>query len=114
MIQVEKCPNGYPRLAAFNASEQNFMLYRGFSCVHARLLLHLQMSIQKLEEELDGMDNFHDSIDDEKTRLRSWDLDEGACKEEKEEGDRTRADVLEELRIKVCQYGEMVEPRSKT
>jgi hypothetical protein len=106
--KLEQCPNGYPRLAAFNASEQNFMLYRGFSCIHARLLLNLQSTIQTLEAELDEMDKFHDSIEDEKTRLRSWDLDAEVCTEEKKEGDRTRADVLEELRIKVCQYDELL------
>lgn len=54
------------------------------------------------------MDRFHDTLGEEdKKRLRSWDLDVAACKEEKEEGDRTRDDVLEELRIKVCQYGEL-------
>lgn len=82
------------------------MLYRGFSYIHARLLLNLQTSIQALEAELDGMDKFHDTLEEgEKKRLRSWDLDLAACKEEKEDGDRTRDDILEELRVKVCQYG---------
>ncbi|CAN9188351.1 unnamed protein product [Alternaria alternata] len=107
---LEKCPNGYARLAAFNASEQNFMLYRGFSNVHARLLLSHQASIQKLEAELDDMDRFHNTLPEaSKKRLRSWDLDVAACRQEKEEakedGDedeaRTREDILEELRIKV-------------
>jgi hypothetical protein len=114
---LEECPNGYARLAAFNASEQNFMLYRGFSCVHARLLLGLQANIQKLEAELDGLDRFHDTLPEaDKKRLRSWDLDVAACREEKEEakeeGDedvfRTREDIMEELRIKVNQYDELL------
>lgn len=102
---MEKCPEGYPRLAAFNASEQNFMLYRGFSCIHARLLLNLQTDIQLLESELDSLDRFHSTIESEKVRLQCWDSDTAACKEEKEDGDRTRADILEDLRTKVCQYG---------
>jgi hypothetical protein len=108
---VEKCPNGYSRLAAFNASEQNFMLYRGFSNVHARLLLSLQASIQKLEAELDGMDRHHDTLPEaDKKRLRSWDLDVAACRDEKEEDEeeRTREDILEELRVKVNQYDELL------
>jgi len=114
---LEKCPNGYARLAAYNASEQNFMLYRGFSNVHARLLLNLQASIQKLETELDDIDRFHDTLPEaSKKRLRSWDLDIAACRQEKEEakedGDedeaRTREDILEELRIKVNQYDELL------
>jgi hypothetical protein len=106
---VEKCPIGYPRLAAFNASEQNFMLYRGFSCIHARLLLNLQTNIQMLETELDGIDRFHDTLEqDKKIRLRSWDIDVGECEDEKKAGARTREMVLEELRVKVCQYDELL------
>ena len=114
---LEKCPNGYARLAAFNASEQNFMLYRGFSNVHARLLLSLQASIQKLEAELDDIDRFHNTLPEaSKKRLRSWDLDVAACRQDKEEakedGDedeaRTREDILEELRIKVNRYDELL------
>lgn len=104
---MEDCPNGYPRLAAFNASEQNFMLYRGFSCVHARLLLKMQADIQMLESELDALDRDHVSFGDE-TRLRSWDIDVAACKAEKKEGERTRDDILENLRVKVCQYDELL------
>lgn len=103
---MEQCPQGYPRLAAYNASEQNFMLYRGFSCIHARLLLNLQSDIQILERELDELDHFHDSISDAQIRLQCRDTDVYKCKEEKEAGKRTRADILEELRVKVCQYGQ--------
>lgn len=88
------------------------MLYRGFSCIHARLLLNLQTNIQALEAELDDKDRFHDTLDEEeKLRLRSWDLDRAACIEEKADGDRTRDDILEELRVKVCQYGKPSGPQ---
>jgi hypothetical protein len=104
---VEQCPNGYPRVAAFNASEQNFMLYRGFSCVHARLLLNMQAGIQMLESELDTLDRDHLAFGDD-TRLKSYDVDVDACEKEKKEGERTRDDVLEDLRIKVSQYDELL------
>lgn len=84
------------------------MLYRGFSCVHARLLLSLQTNIQILESELDSMDKFHGELESEKTRLRSLDVDGAACKHEKRDGDRTRDDIIDELRIKVCQYDELL------
>ncbi|KAF2849077.1 hypothetical protein T440DRAFT_452894 [Plenodomus tracheiphilus IPT5] len=105
---LEECPNGYPRLAAFNASEQNFMLYRSFSCVHARLLLHLQASIQALESELDSLDRLHAQTAEGRSRLVSWDNDVEACEDEKAEGLRTRDDILEELRVKVNQYDELL------
>ena len=98
---------GYPRLAAFKASEQNFMLYRSFNYVHSRLLLNLQTSIQALESELDEIDKLHGTFNNEsKMRLRSWDLDLAKCEDEKKEGIRTRDDILEDIRVKVCQYGE--------
>jgi hypothetical protein len=107
LITVEQCPNGYPRLAAFNASEQNFMLYRGFSCVHARLLLNMQAGIQMLEAELDSLDRDHLAFEED-TRLQSYDVDIDACEKEKKEGTRTRDDILEDLRIKVSQYDELL------
>jgi hypothetical protein len=104
---VEQCPNGYPQLAAFNASEQNFMLYRGFSCIHARLLLKMQASIQMLESELDTLDKDHQAFGDVE-RLRSWDVDADACEKEKSGGERTRDDILEDLRVQVCRYDELL------
>ncbi|KAI8932735.1 hypothetical protein NX059_010226 [Plenodomus lindquistii] len=105
---LEECPNGYPRLAAFNGSEQNFMMYRSFSCVHARLLLRHQASIQALETELDTLDRSHDETAGGRARLVSWDNDVGACEDEKAEGIRTRDDILEDLRIQVNQYDELL------
>jgi hypothetical protein len=84
------------------------MMYRGFSCVHARLLLNLQTSVQMLESELDEMDRFHNTLEDEKIRLRSWDRDLGFCADEKKEGIRSREDILEELRVKVSQYDDLL------
>lgn len=83
------------------------MLYRGFSYVHARLLLKLQAEIEGLETELDALDQ-HQLAAGEETRLRSWVMDAAACEAEKREGNRTRDDVLEDLRIKVCQYDELL------
>ena len=107
---VESCPLGYPRLAAFNASEQNFMLYRGFSYVHARLLLDLQTGIQVLERELDEFDN-EDNTDEKQLRLQCWEEDlEAAGEAVSEMGtkQRTRRDVLDELHDQVSKYGKYV------
>lgn len=108
--QLESCPLGYPRLAAFNASEQNFMLYRGFSYVHARLLLDLQTGIQVLERELDEFDN-EDNTDEKRLRLQCWEEDlEAAGEAVSETGtkQRTRRDVLDELHDQVSKYDELL------
>jgi len=49
-------PNGYPKLARFLDSDDNFMLYRRFGFLQTRLLLEKQSSLQLFEQELDELD----------------------------------------------------------
>jgi hypothetical protein len=56
---VEECPKGYPQLAAFLDSDENFMLYRRFGFLQARLLLYKQDELSRLEQKLDRMDRRH-------------------------------------------------------
>ena len=49
-------PLGYPELATFLDSDENFMVYRRFGLLHARLLLRKQDELRVLEERLDDMD----------------------------------------------------------
>jgi len=53
---VERCEAGYPYLAAFLDSDENFMIYRRFGFIHARLLLQKQDELRLMEEELDRLD----------------------------------------------------------
>lgn len=53
---VHATTHGYPKLAAFLDSDENFMVYRRFSYLQARLLLEKQNELQKLELELEAMD----------------------------------------------------------
>jgi hypothetical protein len=53
---LEECPRGYPRLAAFLDSDENFMIYRRFGFLHARVLLQKQDELRELEEDLDQLD----------------------------------------------------------
>jgi len=96
---VENCPNGFPRLAAFQSSEANFSLYRSFSYLHSRLLLDLQDEITCLEKELDDVD-WDDEGDD---RLRSREID--VQKAEGEGGSRNRRQILAEIKAKLMEYG---------
>ena len=66
---MESRPEGYPRVAAFQSSDHNFMIYRGFSYLHCRLLLYLQDEIACAERELDQMDE-GDFQDEENPRLK--------------------------------------------
>lgn len=54
---VQACPDGYPLLAAFLDSDDNFMHYRQFGYLQARLLLEKQNQLRLLEEDLDVLDD---------------------------------------------------------
>ena len=54
---MEDCPKGYPRLAAFLDSGENFMIYRRFGYIQSRLLLKKQNDLQDLEAKLERLDD---------------------------------------------------------
>lgn len=47
---------GYPNLAAFTSSDDDFAIYRRFGYLQARLLLDKQDQLRLLEEQLDHYD----------------------------------------------------------
>ncbi|KAF2001671.1 hypothetical protein P154DRAFT_432662 [Amniculicola lignicola CBS 123094] len=102
--KLENTPNGFPRLAAFQASEANFSLYRSFSYLHARILLDLQDSITCLERELDEID--WDDHDEDPNRLRSREYD--ASQSSTFATPRTRSVVFKEIRQKLMEYDEVL------
>jgi len=103
--KLEKCPNGYPRLASFLSSESNFSLYRSFSYLHSRILLELQDEIVALERELDELDSIDDENESGKKRLCNRQFDKRRSR-----GDdcRPRQEILAELRLKLLEYDELL------
>ena len=61
---VEDCPDGYPLLAAFLDSDDNFMVYRRFGYLQARLLLEKQQQLSRLEQSLQDLDeqDLHENL----------------------------------------------------
>ncbi|KAA6412628.1 MAG: hypothetical protein FRX48_03620 [Lasallia pustulata] len=103
---LESCPDGYPRLAAFQSSDQNFIIYRGYSYLHSRLLLYLQHEIACAEKELDLMDkdDFEDDTEDGafyRKCLKSRD------KDDVREG-RPRRELLYKIKDLLLQYDEVL------
>ncbi|KAJ4405076.1 hypothetical protein N0V91_005438 [Didymella pomorum] len=96
---VENAPNGFPRLAAFQASDPNFGLYRSYSYLHSRILLDYQSEITELEEELDQCD--WDEVDEDEDRPR-FRAAEGA------EGVRDRRAILRDIKAKLMEYDEVL------
>ncbi|KAK0309585.1 hypothetical protein LTR82_015073 [Friedmanniomyces endolithicus] len=113
---VEDNAEGYALIANFQSSDHNFLQYRGFLHLHSRLLSALQADVGYLETELDKMDQ--------------WDIECGierriACLRHKKRDDlqsrmevmpeaykavfnRTRPDVMLELRSKLVEYDELL------
>src|SRR4051794_25638823 len=88
-------------LAAFLSSDHNFMVYRGFSYLHARCLLYQQDELVNLERELDEMDREDDKQGNtawEKRSLRSRDLDDARV-------GQPRKKLLSEIKNKLSEYG---------
>jgi hypothetical protein len=48
---------GYPRLAAFQSSDESFLLYRKFGYLQSRVLLDKQDQLRLLEKELHELDD---------------------------------------------------------
>lgn len=98
---MEKTPNGFPKLAAFQSSEANFSLYRSFSYLHSRVLLDLQDEITSLEKELDDID--WDDFDEEPSRLQSRQFDNS--QPDGEGAPRSRRIILRDIKAKLMEYG---------
>jgi hypothetical protein len=97
--RVESCPEGYPHLAAFLDSDENFMQYRRFGYLQSRLLLYKQDELRSLEEELDCLDKEDDDNIMMKRYLKSRDLDA------KRGGERI--ELLQKIETKFKEYGKL-------
>ncbi|KAI9679698.1 MAG: hypothetical protein M1822_007304 [Bathelium mastoideum] len=96
--KLQDCPIGYPRLAAFLDSDENFMIYRRFGYAGSRLLLHKQAELQKLEAAMIEMDE-----DDERDRpgcLQSVDLESDPSS--------PRARLMKDLETKYDEWGKLL------
>jgi hypothetical protein len=89
---VENYPRGYPRLAAFQSSDDDFVAFRRFATLHTRCLLLAQDEISSLEEQLQGLDSA------ERTQLY--------LSSRKHDANSERKRVLTELRLKLREYGQ--------
>jgi hypothetical protein len=116
---VHLTPRGYPRLAAFLDSDDNFKLYRRFGYLQSRVLLEKQDDLRQLERELERLDQQDKEADEELLRTRDpIDLDEmehsyrfaiGSDTESIEEDNITkRKRLLKLIAINIKEYGEQL------
>jgi len=58
--KVDDFEDGYPKLATFHNSSENFSIYRRFGYLQSRLLLDKQDELRVLEARLDEYDREHE------------------------------------------------------
>ncbi|KAL8740282.1 MAG: hypothetical protein Q9190_007000, partial [Brigantiaea leucoxantha] len=104
--KIEDCPLGYPRVAAFMDSDDNFMMYRRFGFLYSRILLSKQDELRELEDTLDDMDK-RDSLRDEHSRKclmsRTKDFHRKTT-----DGRKPRSVLIQEIEKKLYEYGQIL------
>ncbi len=88
-------PQGYPKVAAFLDSDDNFMLYRRFGYLQSRLLLEKQDDLRRLEEELDRMDR-KDAKKDRRNLMTRQDIGEDVF--------APRRKLMKDIETNYCEY----------
>jgi hypothetical protein len=92
---VKQRAKGYPRLATFLDSDDNFMIYRRFGFLSTRLLLDQQDQLRLLEEELDNIDQYEDENNPHHNCTRDLPEEEASVREE----------LLGRIKKEYCEYG---------
>ncbi|CAL8581470.1 hypothetical protein XPA_007160 [Xanthoria parietina] len=63
IARIDDHPKGYPKLAAFMNSSDNFLMCRRFDFLHTRVLLHRQDELAEMEKALIAMDDEDEELD---------------------------------------------------
>lgn len=96
---VDEYPAGYGKLAAIEACDPNFLIYRKFAWLHNRLLLYKQDELYELEQRLERLDQ-SDSAQDPR-RLKSRRRDEHVSPSS------GRKELLKQIEEKLENYREL-------
>ncbi|KAF8853600.1 hypothetical protein BDZ45DRAFT_69975 [Acephala macrosclerotiorum] len=100
--KLERCEEGYPYLATFLDSDENFMIYRRFGFIHARLLLQKQDELRIMEEELDRMDRRDKFQNTKALQCRMEDV------ERQDQIGETRQALLARMENTILRYDELL------
>ena len=100
---MDDAPDGYPRMATFLDSDENFMLYRRFGYLQARLLLEKQDDLRRLESRLGLLDGDDEGKTDV-LKTREY-YDDEYMKERK-----SLMEVIEKKWLEYCEFSMRVLP----
>ena len=102
-VLVDDHPRGYPKLAAFMSSDDNFLVCRKYSFLRSRVLLYRQDELSKLEDTLVALDQEDAEMDEEsRLALMSRKTDEAR----NEDPQYSRKTLIQKIDDKLKQYGE--------
>ena len=96
---VNAYPQGYGKLAAIEACDPTFSIYRKFAWLRNRLLLHYQDELVQLEKQLEQLDQFH--FREAPERLISRRRDDVFP-------EARRKDILKAIDAKLAEYGRQI------
>lgn len=94
--KYEKYPQGFPRLAAFQKSDDDLIIFRVFHQSYIRILLQDEVEITKLEEALRELDDTDEANPAMHYRLRMT--------EHKQNWNSEKVDLIRQLRDKLDEY----------
>ncbi|RYP22193.1 hypothetical protein DL765_001841 [Monosporascus sp. GIB2] len=78
---INDAPNGYPKLGALIATNENYLIFREFKYLQARLLLEIQDQLREYEQELDALErDSHITL----VNLQSREIDDRSSGQRKE------------------------------
>ena len=96
---VDDHPKGYPKLAAFMNSSDNFLMARRFSFLHSRVLLHRQDELAEMEKALIAMDDEDQDLDQLSLQSRRRD--------DQRPDEPSRKSLMTKIDNKLKDYGRM-------
>jgi DNA-binding transcriptional regulator/RsmH inhibitor MraZ len=96
---VDDYPKGFPRLAAFQNSDDDLVIFRVFNQSHIRILIQDEVEITKLEEDLKKLDFADDTNKATNYRLKNTMHEDG--------WDAERVNLMQKLRTKLIEYGKL-------
>ncbi|KAL2037595.1 hypothetical protein N7G274_009708 [Stereocaulon virgatum] len=103
--RIDDHPRGYPKLAAFVNSDENFLVCRKYGFLRSRVLLYRQDELSKLEKTLIELDEL-DSEESDATRLA---LMSRKTDEAREEDPRySRKTLINKIDDKLKEYDDLV------
>ncbi|KAI4208625.1 MAG: hypothetical protein LQ348_000102 [Seirophora lacunosa] len=94
---IDDHPRGYPKLAAFMNSSDNFLMCRRFAFLHSRVLLHRQDELAEMEKQLLAMDD--EDAENDKLALQS------RRRDDQRPDQPSRKSLMERIDNKLKDYG---------